>query len=146
MGEHQHHAGIRQHHCHPLTAFDRPLEPERRQQHDQRRRQEQDQAFQAGGDVAQSQEVQEAGQVIAQQAQDADLHAFLGRHDDDLAARRPARLVPGHHREERHGEQHAEGDERDRVDAVAVRELDDDGLGGKEDRAKHRHGDSGGAA
>ncbi|MNT24519.1 hypothetical protein D3C72_1599950 [compost metagenome] len=146
MREHQHHAGVRQHHGHPLPALDRPLEPECRQQHNQRRRQKQDQPLQAGGDVSQPQEVQEARQVIAQQPQDAHLQAFLGRQGNDLAACRKARLMPRHRREERHGEQHAKGDQGDCVDTIAVGELDDDGLGGKEDRAKHRHGYPGGAA
>ncbi|MCY1537680.1 hypothetical protein D9M68_731860 [compost metagenome] len=129
-----------------MAALDRALEPERRQQHDERRRQEEDQSFQAGGDIAQAQEVQEAGQVVAQEPQHADLQALLARQGDDLAARGAARLVPGHGREERHGEQHAEGDEGDRVNAVAVGEFDDDGLGGKQDRAEGRQEETGRAA
>ena len=65
---------------------------------------------------------------------------------DLLAARGAARLGPGHGREERHGEQHAKRDERDRVDAVAIGEFDDDGLGRKQHRAQGCHDESGRAA
>ena len=74
-------------------------------------------------------EVEKAGQVVAAEAE-ADDGQPVAPGQRRLAAAGP----PGQQQEQRQREQHAVHDQRHRVDAVAVGQLDDDRLAGERDR------------
>src|SRR5258706_4631163 len=113
-----------------------------REHDDQRGIEEQDQAAQSRRNVLQAQKIDEAGEVIPDESQ---------KHDrPDVAPGEPVagRVAPdpGCGREkEWQGENHAQREQRDRIDDVAVGELDQDGAKREAHHARDRHRDADGA-
>jgi hypothetical protein len=100
--------------------------------------QEQDQPLQAHRNVLQPQEIEHARHVIADQAQEDQAPAVLGRQGG------PGPHLPKCNASEHgDGKQHAEGDHGDRVELVAVQQLGDNGLGGKQHGARNGDGQAG---
>ncbi len=126
MAEGQQHAQIAQHQRRDLPAARAlPRQQHVDQQH-QGRVQVQDQPFQGHADVLQALEIEQAGQVVAGEAQPQHT-GTVGPGQRFGTARRPQ----GHQHEQRQRHQHAQGQQRGGIDAVAQAQLDDDGLAGR---------------
>jgi hypothetical protein len=116
-----------------LASPHAPLVDDRAEREDERRVEIEDETLEAGRDVDEAGEVEKARQVVAAEAETGA--------DEPVATRqrRPASPgPPGEQREQWQREQHAVHDQRHRVDAVAIRELDDDRLARERDRSGHR--------
>ncbi|MCW0425577.1 hypothetical protein NB717_001935 [Xanthomonas sacchari] len=130
VAERQQHAQVTQRKRPQLAPLRTPPPQQDADQQHQGRGEIEDQPLQGRGDVGQAEEIQEAGQVVAEHAQRDD-SPTVARLQRRRAARRPQR----HRREARQRHQHAQGQQGHRIDAIAIAELDDDGLAGKCDRA-----------
>src|SRR5258706_14528067 len=91
--------------------------------------------LQRGGDVLQAEEIEVAGEVVAEHPEEEDGAAVRCHERHALLAPHP----PGEREEERGAEEHAKGEERERVDTVAERELHDDCFPGKGDGGESHH-------
>lgn len=88
---------------------------------------EQDESAKAGGEVVQRPKVEEAGGVVAEQAQYDDVRPLAGQ-QGGVGGAVLAVVVPARRQVEGQGEGHAQRYERDAVHVVAVGEFDEDGL------------------
>ena len=86
--------------------------------------------------IEQTAKIEDHGEVIADEA-DADgaQHGTTARHGPALCPA-PRHLDRPHHHEDGQREDHAPGEDQQRVVALHVGELDEDGLGGKQCRAR----------
>ena len=139
VAEDQHHAAVADGHGHALAQRDAPTVHEPAQHQHQRGIEVQDQPLQAGADVLQAPEIEKTREVVAGEPQADDAEPVLAG-ERGLAPAGP----PGQRQEQRQREQHAVHDERDRVDPVAVRQLDDDGLAAEGDGAGGGEQEAGG--
>jgi hypothetical protein len=119
-----------------VAARDAPLEERSRDEQHEGRVDEEQQPLEGRGHVLQAEEIEVAGEVVAHEAQ--------AQHAPEVAPRqrlrgRPARGPRREDREERRAEEHAKGEERDGVHAVAVGELDDHRLAGERHGGGHHH-------
>ena len=131
MGEHQQDAGVADRERRQLGSGHTPADQHRPEQQHEGRVEIEDEPFQAGRDVLEAREVQEARQVVAREPEPGH-HLPVACRERRLAAPGP----PGQRKEQRPCEQHAVHDEGHRIDAMAVGQLDDDGL------AREGHGTS----
>src|SRR6266516_2571567 len=143
QGRHHHRdAGVGEDQRDDLSDARALVQEDDREQDDQRRIQEKDQAAESCGDVLQAQKVDEAREVIPDESQKDDR--------PDVAPGEPAaRGVapdPGRRREKKgQREDHSQREQRDRIDDVAVGELDQDGAQREAHDARDRHRDADGA-
>ncbi len=139
---HERDSGIRRAQRRDL-ARRRGLSQERhRQQHHQRRIDEQDQPPESRRDVLQPEKIGEAREIVADETEQHDGPGVLA-----ADGRAPA-FAPGPCRgreKERERKDHPQREQRDRVDDVAVGELDQDGAQREAHDARDRHRDADGA-
>jgi len=110
--------------------------PERREQHDDRRVQEQHEPLECGRDVLQAEEIEQTGEVVADDAQQRELRPVLAR---EVACGRRAARPPRHGHEERRRVEHPQREQSDGVHGVRrVGELDQDRLERKAEHAEDR--------
>ncbi|VTQ78600.1 Uncharacterised protein [Stenotrophomonas maltophilia] len=137
VAEGEQHAQIAQHQRTDLPAARAlPCQQHVDQQH-QGRVQVKNQPLQGHADVLQALEIEQAGQVVAGEAQPQ--HAGAVGPGQRLC---PARSPQCHQHEQRQRHQHAQGEQRGGIDAVAQAELDDDGLAGGGDGADRGQADT----
>ena len=130
MAKHQQGTDIADGHAQHLGAPDLAAKQNQAQQQHQRWREIQDEPLQRRGNKCETGKVEKARQVIAgkTQPQNAQPVAALERR---FAPAGP----PGHQRKQWQGKQHAVHDERDRIDAMAISQLDNDRLAAEGDGA-----------
>ena len=122
-GEDDEHADIANRERAPLRTAHALAEQKNTQHEHDRGREIQDEALEARADELQSCEIEKARQVVAAETESEDDEPIVARERRRLAARPPREQC-----ERRQREQHAQHDQRHRVDAVAVGQLDDDRL------------------
>ncbi len=115
------------------------MEKDERQQQDQRGEQKQDQPAHACADVLQAEEVEEAGKVVAEEAEQGDRAVVAARQRRlPLVAARPRRGDE----EEGQREDHAQGQQRHRIGDINVGHPDEDRAQRKADHAANRERDA----
>ena len=126
-------AGIAEHQRDQFAAAERFALEDDADEDGERRIGEQDQPFEAGRDVLQAHEVEQARAVVAEAAEGADAQPVAG-------VERRLAGAPGQADPEEGGqrEKHAQRQQRDRIDAVGIGELDEDRLEREAERRDQR--------
>ena len=119
------HAQVADHQGQQLPATGPAPEHQHAQQQHQGRGEIQDQPLQRGGDEFQPGEIQETGQVVATEAQP---HHFPSVATAQAEALCIAPHPGGHQSKEWQRHQHAQRQQGHRIGAIAITQLDDDGL------------------
>ncbi|MCY1366824.1 hypothetical protein D9M69_537310 [compost metagenome] len=144
MAKHQQHAAVAHGHGECLQSRDATLVDHPAQHQHQRWIEVEDESLQAGADVLQAPEIQEAGEVIAGEAQAQDAHPVPAGERRLRSTPLPVGGPPGQRQKQRQRKQHAVHDQRDRVHTMAVGKLHDDGLAAEGNGACAREQQSGG--
>jgi hypothetical protein len=144
MPEHQQHARVAHRHGQGLQAADAALVEQPAEHQHERGVEVQDQPFQAGADELQPPEIEKTREVITGEPQAQNAQPVFAGERRLAAAPLPVRGPPGQRQEQRQRKQHAVHDQRDRVHAMAVGELDDDGLATEGDGARAGEQQAGG--
>ena len=135
MAKNQQHPAVADAHAHRLALADAPAVQHQPQQQHQCRVEVQDQPFKRSADVLQTGKVEEAGQVVAGDAQPDNAKPVMPCQANRRHTVAGPASPPNNDQEKRQGEQHAQHDERDRIHSVAVCQLDDDRFGAESDGA-----------
>ena len=130
MAKHQRDAAVADRHTEKIRFGDAPLVKQQAQEQYQGGVEVKNQALQRGADVSQAGKVEKTGEVIAGKTQPDHPQPVLSG-EPRLAPAGP----PRHDGKYRQREKHAVHDQRDRIHAIAVGELDDDRLTAECDRA-----------